>query len=146
MERSKGYALMFLLGAFVTGGALGFTADRVMATNHRHEGRGTHAFRQRMAEDLKLTPQQQRSVDSLIDLKHRQILALYKPVRPQLDSIAIVARQVGDSTHEQIKRLLNAEQAAKLDQMRDAARKDLADRRERDSLAGPPGAPGSKRY
>jgi hypothetical protein len=99
-----------------------------------------------MAEDLKLTPQQQRSVDSLIDLKHRQILALYKPVRPQLDSIAIVARQVGDSTHEQIKRLLNAEQAAKLDQMRDAARKDLADRRERDSLAGPPGAPGSKRY
>jgi hypothetical protein len=146
MERSKGYALMFLLGAFVTGGALGFTADRVMATNHRHEGRGSRAYRQRMAEDLKLTPQQQRSVDSLIDLKHRQILALYKPVRPQLDSIAIVARQVSDSTHEQIKRLLNADQAAKLDQMRDAARKDLADRREKDSLAGPAGGPGSKRY
>ena len=146
MERSKGYALMFLLGAFVTGGALGFTADRVMATNHRHEGRGGRAYRQRMAEELKLTPVQQRSVDSLIDLKHRQILALYKPVQPQLDSIAIVARQVGDSTHEQIKRLLNTDQAAKLDKMRDAARKDLADRRERDSLAGPAGGSGPKRY
>ena len=32
MERSKGYALMFLLGAFVAGGALGFTADRVICT------------------------------------------------------------------------------------------------------------------
>jgi hypothetical protein len=99
-----------------------------------------------MADELKLTPAQQRSVDSLIDLKHRQILALYKPVRPQLDSIAIVARQVGDSTHEQIKRLLNADQAAKLDKMRDAARKDLADRRERDSLAGSAGGSGPRRY
>jgi hypothetical protein len=53
---------------------------------------------------------------------------------------------VGDSTHEQIKRLLNADQAAKLDQMRDAARKDLADRRAKDSLAGMTGGPGAKRY
>jgi Spy/CpxP family protein refolding chaperone len=141
MQRSKGYALMFLLGAFVTGGALGFTADRVIATNHRHEGRGSRAYRQRMAEELNLTPQQQRSIDSLIDLKHRQILALYKPVRPQLDSIAVVARQVGDSTHEQIKRLLTPDQAAKLDRMREAAHKDLAERRARDSIGGVAGPP-----
>ena len=147
MDRSKGYALMFLLGAFVTGGALGFTADRVMGTKHRHESRGGRPSRQRMAEELKLTPEQQRSVDSLIDLKHRQILALYKPVRPQLDSIAVQARQVSDSTHEQIKRLLNADQAAKLDKMRAAARKDLAERRARDSLSGSAGPPpGSNLY
>lgn len=146
MERSKGYALMFLLGAFVTGGALGFTADRVIATNRGHEARGSRAYRQRMAEELKLSSQQQRSVDSLIDLKHRQILALYKPVRPQLDSIALAARQVSDSTHEQIKRLLSADQAAKLDKLRDAARKELAERRERDSIAGSAGPPGPKTY
>jgi hypothetical protein len=147
MNRSKGYALMFLLGAFLTGGALGFTADRVIATKQRHEGRGGRAYRQRMAEELQLTAQQQRSVDSLIDLKHRQIVALYQPVKPQLDSIALLARQVSDSTHAQIKRLLNADQAAKLDRIRDAAHKELAERRGRDSIGGAPGpAQGSKRY
>src|SRR5438132_10629136 len=114
MERSKGYAMMFLLGAFIAGGALGFTADRVMDTRHGREMRGPHAYRQRMADELKLTPRQQTSVDSLIEQKHRQIVALYKAVKPQLDSIAVLARIVSDSTHSQLKRLLNADQAAKL--------------------------------
>jgi Spy/CpxP family protein refolding chaperone len=141
MERSKGYAMMFLLGAFVTGGALGFTADRVIGAGHNREMRGTRASRQKMAEELKLTPEQQASVDSLIEQKHRQIVALYKPIKPQLDSIALVARVVSDSTHAQIKRLLNPDQQAKLDKMRNAARKDLADRRGRDSAERPPGPP-----
>ena len=141
MERSKGYALMFLLGAFLTGGALGFTADRVIGAGHNREMRGTRASRQKMAEELKLTPEQQASVDSLIEQKHRQIVALYKPIKPQLDSIALVARVVSDSTHAQIKRLLNPDQQTKLDKMRNAARKDLADRRGRDSAERPPGPP-----
>jgi hypothetical protein len=141
MERSKGYAVMFLLGAFVAGGALGFTADRVMDSKHGRESRGPRAYRQRMAEELKLTPQQQRSIDSLIDLKHRQIVALYKPVKPQLDSIAGLTRIVSDSTHAQIKRLLNSDQATKLDRMREAARRDLAERRGSDSSGRPPGPP-----
>lgn len=142
MERSKGYAVMFLLGAFIAGGALGFTADRVMDSKHGREMRGSRAYRQRMAEELKLTPQQQASVDSLIEQKHRQIVALYKPVKPQLDSIAVLARVVSDSTHEQIKRLLNPDQAAKLDKLRAAARKDLAERRGGDTTGGrPPGPP-----
>jgi Spy/CpxP family protein refolding chaperone len=136
MEKSKGYALMFLLGAFVAGGALGFTAYRVIDTKH-HEMRGPRAYRQRMAEDLKLTPQQQASVDSLIEQKHRQIVALYKPVRPQLDSLAVQARVVSDSTHEQIKRLLDPQQATRFDEMRAAARRELADRRGNDSIRPP---------
>ena len=140
MEKSKGYALMFLLGAFVAGGALGFTADRVMDSRHGHE-RGPRAYRQRMAEELKLTPQQQASVDSLIEQKHRQIVTLYKPVKPQLDSIAVLARVVSDSTHAQIKRLLNPEQQQKLDKMRAAARKELNERRGGDSTGRPPGPP-----
>ncbi|MFN2636445.1 MAG: hypothetical protein ABR585_05435 [Gemmatimonadaceae bacterium] len=141
MDRSKGYALMFLLGAFLTGGALGFTADRMIGHGHGGGSRGSRAYRQRMSEELKLTPQQQASVDSLIEQKHRQIVALYKPVKPQLDSIALVARVVSDSTHAQIKRLLNPEQQAKLDKMRAAARRDLSERRDRDSASrgsGPP--------
>jgi Spy/CpxP family protein refolding chaperone len=141
MERSKGYALMFLLGAFVTGGALGFTADRVIGAGHSREMRGPRGYRQKMAEELKLTPQQQASIDSLIEQKHRQIVALYKPVKPQLDSIAVVARVVSDSTHAQIKRLLNTEQQAKLDKMRAGARRELAERRGGDTAGRPPGPP-----
>jgi len=148
MERSKGYALMFLLGAFVAGGALGFTADRVMDAQRSH-ARGPRAYRQRMAEELKLTPQQQAAVDSLIEQKHRQIVALYKPVQPQLDSLAKLSRLVSDSTHEQIKRLLTPDQQVKLDKMRAAARKELAERRGGDTVGGPggsrPGA-GNERY
>lgn len=141
MERSKGYAVMFLLGAFVAGGALGFTADRMMDAKHVRDVRGARAYRQRMAEELKLTPKQLASVDSLIEQKHRQIVALYKPVKPQLDSIAVLARVVSDSTHAQIKKLLNADQAQKLDRMREAARRELAERRGGDSAGRPPGPP-----
>jgi Spy/CpxP family protein refolding chaperone len=146
MDKSKGYALMFLLGAFVAGGALGFTAYRVIDTKHGHEMRGPRAYRQRMAEELKLSPQQQASVDSLIEQKHRQIVTLYKPVRPQLDSLAIQARVVSDSTHEQIKRLLNPQQATKFDDMRAAARRELADRRANDSIRPPLPQGGSAPY
>lgn len=141
MERSKGYAVMFLLGAFVAGGALGFTADRVMDVKHGREMRGPRAYRQRMADELKLTPAQQASVDSLIEQKHRQIVTLYKPVKPQLDSIAVQARMVSDSTHAQIKRLLNPDQQVKFEEMRTAARHELAQRRGADSTGRPPVPP-----
>ena len=143
MERTKGYAMMFLLGAFLAGGALGFSADRVMRAGHGREARGRSAYRQRMIDELKLSPQQQASVDSLIEQKHRQIVALYKPVKPQLDSIAVQARVVSDSTHAQIKRLLDPDQQTRLDKMRAAARRDLAERRGRDTTRGdaPPGPP-----
>ena len=142
MDRTKSYALMFLLGAFIAGGALGFSADRAMRGGHGRE-RGPRAYRQRMAEELNLTPKQQASVDSLIEQKHRQIMALYKPLKPQLDSTAVLARVVSDSTHAQIKRLLNPGQQAKLDKMRAAARKELAERRGGDTAGGgrPPGPP-----
>jgi Spy/CpxP family protein refolding chaperone len=142
MNRTKGYAVMFLLGAFIAGGALGFSADRAIRGGHGRE-RGQRGYRQRVAEALNLTPQQQASMDSLIDLKHRQIMALYKPLKPQLDSTAVLARVVSDSTHAQIKRLLNPDQQVKLDRMRAAARKELAERRGGDTAGEgrPPGPP-----
>jgi Spy/CpxP family protein refolding chaperone len=136
MERSKGYALMFLLGAFLTGGALGFTADRVIGADNR-DGRGSGSFRQRMAAELDLNAAQQASIDSLMDQKKRQIQALYQPAKPQLDSLAVAARVISDSTHAQIKRLLNPEQQVKLEKMRAAGRHDLAKRRGWDSAGIP---------
>jgi hypothetical protein len=144
MERTKGYAMMFLLGAFLAGGALGFSADRALRGGHGRDVRGRSAYRQRMIDELKLSQSQQASVDSLIEQKHRQIVALYKPVKPQLDSIALLARVVSDSTHAQIKRLLDPDQQVKLDKMRAAARRDLAERRAGDPAArsdAPPAPP-----
>ena len=144
MDRTKGYALMFLLGAFLAGGALGFSAEHIIRTSHSREMRGWPAYRQRMAEELKLTPRQQASIDSLFEQKHRQIVAFYKLVKPQLDSIAVQARVVSDSTHAQIKRLLNTDQQVKFDKMRAAARRELAERRGGDTTARgdrPPGPP-----
>ena len=142
MERSKGYALMFLLGAFLAGGALGFTANRVMdgdeGRGRRGGGGGGGSFRARMAKELDLTPSQQASIDSLMDQKRNQIVALYRPVKPQLDSLALASRVISDSTHAQIKRLLNPEQQAKLEEMRAASRHDQDRRRKKDSVL-PPG-------
>lgn len=137
-QRSKGYALVFLLAAFIAGGAVGVIADREIRASHRSHGRDD--FRQRMAEDLGLTAAQKTAIDSLMLIRHRQIVALFKPVKPQMDSIGVMARAVSDSTHEQIKKLLTPEQAKKFDAMRDAAHRELARSRKRwDSTPAPPG-------
>jgi len=130
MQSSKGYAMVFLLGAFVAGAALGFTAGKVLRASDRN-AHGAADFRTRMAEKLNLTPTQKTAIDSLMLERHRQIVALFKPVKPQLDSITAEARAVSDSTHEQIKRLLNPTQRAEFDRMRDAARKDMERGRKR---------------
>ncbi|MDQ6717300.1 MAG: hypothetical protein M3Z17_03005 [Gemmatimonadota bacterium] len=137
MQNSKGYALAFLVAAFVVGAALGFTADRMAHSWGRDSG-GRGDFRSRMADELKLNPAEKKAIDSLMVERHRQIVALYKPVRPQLDSIGAAARAVSDSTHEQIKRLLDPKQQVEFDRMRDAAKKDLERRRSRWSAAAKP--------
>ena len=135
MRNSKGYAMMFLLGTFVAGGALGFTADRMMQNSARDD-HGRDNFRARMAQELHLTAAQKTAIDSLMMERHRQIVALFKPVKPQLDSINLAARAVSDSTHEQIKRLLDPSQRVEFDRMREAARKDMARERRRWSASG----------
>jgi hypothetical protein len=144
MQNSKGYAMMFLLGAFVAGGALGFTADRMVRASDR-ESHGPADFRTRMADKLHLTPVQKTAIDSLMLERHRQIVALFKPVKPQLDSITAEARAVSDSTHEQIKRLLDPGQRAEFDRMRAAARKDMDRGRKRWNGGPPPGATGDSK-
>src|SRR5206468_3885537 len=122
---------------------LGFTADRMVRSPAR-ESRAREDFRTRMAEELHLTPSQKTAIDSLMVERHRQIVALFKPVKPQLDSISAAARAVSDSTHEQIKRLLDPAQRTEFDRMRDAARKDERNRRKWDSAGAQRAKPDSK--
>ena len=130
MQRSKSYALLFLLAAFIAGGALGFTADRYLSRGH---GRSDRPSRDRMAKELDLTPAQRVQFDSLMNARRTQMREVFKPIRPQMDSLQKIAKAIGDSTHEQLKRILTPEQGRKLDEMREHGRKRAAERARRDS-------------
>lgn len=129
MERSKSYALLFLLAAFVGGIALGFTADRLLL--RKGHDRPERPSRERMAKELGLTAEQRAQFDSVMDGRRAQMRELFQPIRPQMDSLQKIAKSMSDSTHEQLKRILTAEQGTKLDEMRDRARKREADSRAR---------------
>lgn len=120
MQRSKSYALLFLLAAFVAGIAVGYTGDRVF---HHGRGRGDRPSRDRMAKELNLNPQQRAQFDSIMDIRRTQMRELFKPIRPQMDSLQKIAKAMGDSTHEQLKKILTPEQGKKLDEMRDRMRR-----------------------
>ena len=125
MQRSKQHALMFLLGVFLTGGALGFTADRVLVRDRiRDCPRGDQrTMRARIGEDLGLSAEQRASLDRILDEKHRQMSALLAPVRPQMDSISEVTRT-------QIRAILTPAQQAEFDTFqREAARARSSERR-----------------
>jgi hypothetical protein len=123
MQRSKQQALMFLLGAVLVGGALGFSADRVMQDKQRHWGP-----RQRMYKDLELTESQQTRMDSLIDDRNCQISAIMKPIAPQIDAIR-------KSAHEEILAILNVDQRSIMERLRqEQVRKDSLSKARRDSV------------
>lgn len=129
MQRSKQQALMFLLGAVLVGGVLGFSADRLWD----HEKARHWVGRQRMYEDLALTPAQRAQMDSLLDARNCQIDAVMAPVRPQLDSIRKGATA-------QMMQMLTPEQRARLEARREEMqRRDSIEKARRDSArAGKP--------
>lgn len=89
MQRSKQQALMFLLGAVLVGGVLGFSAERVLrhsAVDH------TWAPREAMYDDVGLTPAQRAAMDSVLDTSNQQREALIRSIRPQLDSLRVRTR------------------------------------------------------
>ena len=111
MQRSKQHALMFLLGVFLTGGAVGFTADRVMVRDRIRECARSGAWkgmRARLDEDLALSNAQRASLDRILDDRHRQVTALLAPVRPKMDSAS-------EATRLQIRAILGPDQQAKFD-------------------------------
>jgi len=90
MQRSKHLAMMFLLGAVLVGGALGFTADRVwMKDASCNDPRASRAL---LSERLDLNDAQRAALDSILDDRHHQFDSLFKPIRPQMDSIRLRSR------------------------------------------------------
>ena len=132
MQRSKGFALIFLVGAFLAGMAIGVTADRTMEHRHgRHEPRSPI---DRMAHDLSLTATQRASFDSILESRRKQMRQLFDPIRPQMDSLMALGKVMRDSTHQQLRRLLTPEQQVKFDKMHaEAMMRESESRSRRDS-------------
>lgn len=134
MQKSKSLAVIFLLGAFLTGGALGFAADNMMGRERTSGSRGgRESMSARIAKELDLTPAQRASMDSLMLRRREQIREAYRPIRPQLDSLEKIGRAISESTHAQVRRILNPDQQVKWDAMRDRAKKNFEASRKRNS-------------
>ena len=119
MRKSKSMALGFLLGTLLCGGALGFSLDRVLTKPACDANTDRQAVRAYMASKLQLTPLQRAQVDSLLDIRHREMSKIVAPVRPQLDSVR-------DATRMQIKKLLDAGQQQRFQDWVDESKKEDA--------------------
>ncbi len=120
MQRSKQTALMFLLGALLVGGALGFSADRVMLRDKIcPSGKDQKGWRARMFDELELSTEQRAAMDSILDDRHRQMRALMAPIRPRLDSIS-------DASWAQMTTIMTDEQRAEFERMRQESRAERA--------------------
>lgn len=93
MRQSKQQALMFLLGAVLVGGALGFTADRLIINDKLcPSSNSSKDLRSLLADRLQLTREQEVRIDSILDERHRQTRLALEPVQANLDSIKLHAR------------------------------------------------------
>lgn len=121
MQRPKQQALLFLLGAVLVGGVVGFSADRVFRTN---DNSSIASRRKALYDDLGLGAAQRTSLDSVFDDSNCQLEALFKPLQPALDSIKNARRA-------QMNAVLTPEQRVRLDARRkdDDARRDVERKR-----------------
>ena len=116
MQRSKSLAMVFLLGVFLAGGAVGFAANQVAGPEKRCKG-DRASYRERFATELGLTTSQRQAVDSLMEAQRTRVRALYSPMRPQLDSIGRSRDSIFEDTQRQLRLLLTAEQQARFERM-----------------------------
>ena len=120
IQRSKSLAMVFLLGVFLAGGAVGFAANQVATPKAKCAGGAggdKSSYRERFATELGLTPSQRVVVDSLMETQRTRVRALYRPVRPQLDSIGRIRDSIFEDTQRQLKTLLTPEQQTKFERM-----------------------------
>ncbi|MEP6492682.1 MAG: hypothetical protein ABJF01_08395 [bacterium] len=119
MQRSKQTALMFLLGAVLVGGALGFSADRYIG----HEKFAAQfGPRSRFYDDLGLTAQQRATLDSLAFQQSCTVNAIIAPHDSVLKSVRARFRAQSNSvfTKDQLTKLETRRK--EMDTRRDAER------------------------
>jgi hypothetical protein len=111
MQRSKQQALMFLLGAVLVGGALGFSADRYIG---HQKFTAQYGPRSRFFDDIGLSVPQRATLDSLLFARECEMKALLAPT----DSAQRVIRHRFGARLDSI---LTKEQKTLLEKMRQEA-------------------------
>jgi hypothetical protein len=123
MQRTKQQALMFVLGAALVGGALGFSADRYLVHEKVVSEFGP---RPKFYDDLGLSEPQRTTLDSLAFTQDCIMKAAVAPVQGHLDSIRADFRA-------QFRHVFTPEQLARLD----ARRKERETRRQAEQAKEP---------
>lgn len=90
--RPKSVALMFLLGAFLTGSAVGYAADRAVTRSEPSRQLDEKTMRDKFAQELSLTTDQRRAIDSIFDWRRARSKEIMQQYRPSLDSVRDSAR------------------------------------------------------
>ena len=119
MQRPKQQALMFLLGAVLVGGALGFSADRYIG----HEKfAAQYGPRSKFYDDLGLSPQQRSSLDSLAFVQDCAFRTIVAPHDSAIKAMNAKFRAQRDSvfTKDQLTKL--AARRKEMDARREAER------------------------
>jgi Spy/CpxP family protein refolding chaperone len=117
-------AALLLLLALLGGIVVGVAVDRTLLLRgpfggpgwRMAGGRHSPAFRERMARELDLSPEQRVRVDSVIDRSHRDLCAVQDEIRPRLDSV--LAR-----TRRELDAVLTPEQRVKAEKLKDRVHK-----------------------
>lgn len=82
MQRSKQQALMFLLGAVLVGGVLGFSADRVISKKPQRV-----PARVQMYDDIGIASDQRAKMDSVLDEMNCKTGDVMRSMKPVIDSV-----------------------------------------------------------
>ncbi|WP_337171493.1 hypothetical protein [Gemmatimonas aurantiaca] len=90
--RPKSLAIMFLLGAFLMGGAVGFAAERAVTTPVVPRVTDEQAMLDELDHELALNDAQRRVVDSVWEWRKTRSREIMRIVRPSLDSLRDSAR------------------------------------------------------
>ena len=113
---NKNLAMMFLLGATLVGGAVGFAADRHMVKDRLCAPKlSERELRVGFYDDVGLSAEQRAAWDALLDERQKSMAAARASIKPKTDSIMEAYRQ---KTTE----LLSPEQRARVEQRRAADR------------------------
>lgn len=109
-SKMKSVALAFLLGAFVTGGTLGFAAGRTTGTTTKDKSTASREYTVQgtvleLQRNLGLTDEQTAGVDSVLTWRKGRYNELMLPIRPGLDSARDSARTLMELRFDESQRV-----------------------------------------
>ena len=83
---------MFLLGAFLSGSAVGYAAERAVTRAQPSRQLDEKAMRDKFAQELSLSTDQRRVIDSVFEWRRARSKEIMQQYKPSIDSVRDSAR------------------------------------------------------